>query len=526
MNKTLRISFSLKNTYRVNAVLYSIKQIPLLKKVLPNTLYRAGWLKIFANILSGIWELISAFGGKILYLLFMIFGAAVLYGESSDALILHLLIFLSVIGAFTNTYMFNPSRDKYYGMMLMRMDARDYTLVNYSYSIIKLIIGFMPFILIFGLRKGMPIWMCLLIPFFIAGLKLNAASISLKKYKKTGIASNENQLGKAGWAVLSILLACAYGLPLIGAVLPVWFSVTLMILGILGGIFSIHEILSFKDYRDMYQQILSQSMNLMADSKEAAKLAVRQQSQKAISADRKIVSRKKGFEFLNELFIKRHQRILWRSAKRIAGISVCLFFAVLIGFYLMPDIKLRINRMLLTFLPYFVFIMYFVNRGTGFTQALFMNCDHSLLTYSFYKRPGFVLKLFRIRLREIIKINMFPAAVIGGGLTLILYISGGTDNLLNYAALLISILCMSIFFSVHYLTVYYLLQPYNVGTEMRSGTYRIVLSLTYVVCFMMTKLKMPTLVFGGMTIVFCILYSVIACILVYRFAPKTFRLRL
>ena len=81
--------------------------------------------------------------------------------------------------------------------------------------------------------------------------------------------------------------------------------------------------------------------------------------------------------------------------------------------------------MLLTFLPYFVFIMYAINRGTGFTQALFMNCDHSLLTYSFYKRPAFVLRLFSIRLREIIKVNLLPAAVIGGGLALLLLVTGG-----------------------------------------------------------------------------------------------------
>lgn len=57
-----------------------------------------------------------------------------------------------------------------------------------------------------------------------------------------------------------------------------------------------------------------------------------------------------------------------------------------------------------------------LNRGTDFTQALFVNCDSSLLTYSFYKRPKFILRLFQIRLREIVKINLLPAAVIGGGL--------------------------------------------------------------------------------------------------------------
>lgn len=59
--------------------------------------------------------------------------------------------------------------------------------------------------------------------------------------------------------------------------------------------------------------------------------------------------------------------------------------------------------------------MYAINRGTGFTKALFMNCDHSLLTYSFYKQPKFILKLFQIRLREIIKVNLLPALVIGRG---------------------------------------------------------------------------------------------------------------
>ena len=111
----------------------------------------------------------------------------------------------------------------------------------------------------------------------------------------------------------------------------------------------------------------------------------------------------------------------------------------------------------MTWLPYFAFILYLINRGTGFTSALFMNCDHSLLTYSFYKQPKFVLKLFQIRLREIIKINAVPALVIGIGLSVILFVSGGTENPLNYVVLVVSVLFMSMFFSIHYLTAYYLL---------------------------------------------------------------------
>ena len=57
--------------------------------------------------------------------------------------------------------------------------------------------------------------------------------------------------------------------------------------------------------------------------------------------------------------------------------------------------------------------------------------------------------------------------------------------------LVVTILAMSAFFSIHYLTVYYLLQPYTAGTEMKSGTYRIVMVLTYVVCYAMINVRMP-----------------------------------
>lgn len=59
----------------------------------------------------------------------------------------------------------------------------------------------------------------------------------------------------------------------------------------------------------------------------------------------------------------------------------------------------------------------------------------------------------------------------------LLYTSGGTDEPLHYAILVVSSLSMSIFFSVHYLTIYYLLQPYNAATEVKSGAYQLVLSI-------------------------------------------------
>ena len=524
MHKTLKISFSLKNTYRVNGILFSLKQIPLLKRLLPATLYKVKGFKIFANILSVLWEIVSAFLGKFLYFVTMVCGVGVLYAELPEhEVFLHILLFLTVIGSFMNTNLFNPTKDKYYAMILMRMDAREYTLVNYSYYILKVVIGFLPFTILFGRNMGVPLWFCLLLPLCIAGMKLFYAAITLWDYEKRGFGYNENKLSKYVWGLIALLLCITYAPPAFGFVLPAVVPMGIFLACIPLGMASITRLITFDDYRSINQELLSGLINQM-DSTAKTQL-VKQANEKKISTDTSITSSREGFEYLNELFIKRHKKILWKSTKKISFVCAFLVAAVLVGTYLLPEEKSVINKIVMNFLPYFVFIMYAINRGTGFTQALFMNCDHSLLTYSFYKQPKCILRLFQIRLREIMKINAVPALVIGGGLALILFATGGTDNPLNYVVLIVSILCMSLFFSIHYLTIYYLLQPYNAGTELKSGTYRILLIVTYYICFSLMQLRMPILLFGGMTIIFCVLYSIVASILVYRLAPKTFRLR-
>lgn len=221
MNKTLRISFSLRNTYRVNSILYSLKQLPLIKRLLPQALYSVRGLKIFANILSGIWEVISVFLGKFLYLIIMVVGIGSLYqGVPAGQVYLHILLLLTVIGSFMNTHMFNPTRDKYYAMILMRMNAREYTLVNYFYAILKVIAGFLPFTILFGLDAGVPFWLCVLLPFSIAGAKMAVAAYTLWEYENRKKVYNENRMQKYVWLCAGVLLAAAYGLPAAKVTIP------------------------------------------------------------------------------------------------------------------------------------------------------------------------------------------------------------------------------------------------------------------------------------------------------------------
>lgn len=527
MLKTLRLSFALKNTYRVNGILYAIKQVPLLRRILPYNIYKVKGFKVFANVLSVLWEIISAFLGKILYFLLMIIAPLALYElptEQEPAVFLNIFFLLTVIGAFSNSYMFNPTKDKYYAMILLGMEAKEYTLVNYIYAHIKLILGFTLCAFLLGSMVGLAAWQCILIPLFAVGMKTAWAAYDLREYEHTGAVKNENKLDKFSWIAIAVLLAIAYGLPVTGFVLPETVSVILMGIGILAGIVGIPKILRFQHYRALYKELLTESLTIQMDKSAQVKL---QQSQvnKMISTDTSVTSNKNGFAYLNELFIKRHQKILWKSSEKITVGALAVLAVGVFAVLFFPETKEGINKILLNALPYFVLVMYLINRGVGFTRALFVNCDHSLLTYPFYKSPSNILRLFRIRLWEITKINLLPATVIGVGLAFLLFLSGGTDNPINYVLIFVTITALSIFFSVHYLTLYYLIQPYNAGTEIKSGTYQLVIWLTYMICYIMIQIKLPTLYFGIAAIVFCVAYSAVASVLVYKLAPKTFRIR-
>ena len=80
MIDTFITSFKLKNTYRVNSIIYSIKQFPIIKRIIKDTLYKSKGLKIFANIISILLEILNTFLGKLLYIAIMIF--AILFNYS------------------------------------------------------------------------------------------------------------------------------------------------------------------------------------------------------------------------------------------------------------------------------------------------------------------------------------------------------------------------------------------------------------------------------------------------------------
>lgn len=525
MFDTFMTSFKLKNTYKANGIIYVLKSTPLLKKILPSNLYASAGLKTFAHIIGLILEFSSIFVGKLIYFggIVMLSLMEIVTSPKADSFI-HVFFFLSLAGLFLNTSLFDPSTDKYYSMILMRMDARKYTLSSYVYFLAKTAVGFLPFSLIFGLMSGVSVLNCLLIPFFVCGLKTVYLAVRLKFQYREGIEINQKT-----WNIITIVsslffLLLAFLPPILGFSINNLFFLLISIPVIIGSIFAFISLWKSQSYSRIYRSLLKPD-SLPINAKNNSSAIMQDTYRKKLDTDLTKTSSQTGYKYFNEIFVKRHSGMLTKSAKIFTAIIAVILIVLMVLSFVKPEAKTAAQKFLLESMTMLPFIMYFINRGQNITAAMFINCDHSMLMYRFYRQPKAILLLFKERLKSITLINLMPSSVLAIGLPLLLFISGGTDNSLHYAVIFISVIALCAFFSVHNLVLYYLLQPYNAELEAKNVPYMIVNGLTYFLCYAAIGKEVPTLLFGAVVSVFCILYIIIALLLAYRLAPKTFKIK-
>lgn len=290
-------------------------------------------------------------------------------------------------------------------------------------------------------------------------------------------------------------------------------SYIFIVLGMLGIIY----LYKFNHYLNIYKHIFNNKDFDVNQINEKAYLERIENKQ--------VTSSKHGFEMMHDLFMKRHHKALWHMTYIkciICGVVACVALSIFIFIPDIADIIAEASVDVVNALPFFLFVLYILNNTEDVTRTMFSNCDHSLLNYTFYKEPKNLLHLFSIRLKELIMMNSTYSFIIAIAYALILYFC---HNPFYYSLIaFVSIMCMSIFFTIHYLTLYYLMQPFDKNKEIVKPAYTIVTSLTYLFCYYMMDLNLSVIHFGITMIAFDIIYCAIACLLVYRFSVKTFRI--
>lgn len=519
------VSFKVKNSYTVNQFIYTLQKIPFLGKLVSSNLYKNRDLKILNIIISVIREFFKIFVFKLLYIgVFFLLPISLLKNNGQEDLFLHIYFFLASTGAFVNTEIFKPTKEKYYLLVLMKMNARNHTLTNFIYFLASTFLGQLFSIIILAGNYISLVHSLLLVTITLF-LKFIAINIYLHRMKKTKTVINENK--PSSWTMYLLLLVVglflAYGLPYFNIILSSYILYGIAAIVILLGLYSLHKVFTYDKYSYLYKKMLIKDNVILSNEKKSK--IVSEASRKKISVDKNITSNKEGFSYFHELFVKRHKKLLKNRAKNITIVIITITCIAIAGIHILPEYKLKTGEFILSFLPYMLLIMYFINTGDSLTNAMFMNCDHSMLTYRFYRQPDHIVTLFKERLKTLITINFIPTITLSLSLCILLFISQRSDYLLNYVIIILSLISMLLFFSTHNLVIYYLLQPYTIGLEMKGVTYMVVNMVTYFLCYYVSSLKVSITLFGILMILFATVYSLISIVLVYKLAPKTFKLK-
>ncbi len=519
MLKNIMLTLKLRFTYKTNAFIHSFRTIPVIGQIIPYELYGLSDVKTGLSIVLFIITLIGyplIFG--LLALIMLAFYNSIDNTNAGNFPLIFLIITI-LINVF-RPLTFRADRDSNYAINSLGMDAKRYLLNNFFYKIIIQTIGlFVGLLIVYKISLNgdliTPIsFTCVyILPLIYASIRMISANVNIT-FAKNNIVT---------FIYFTILV-------LSGAFL-IYFRINesssfinllniYIIIYLILGTLSCVRIITFKKYHYIFKYFYGKKL-----AKKSLKEIDMERISNTIDTSSKITSNKHGYDLLHDLFVKRHSKIL---IKPILGYSVVLLIVVIAAIcslFVIPESKDFFHKLFTEYILYFLVLMYFINRGEKITKAMFMNCDHAMLTFRVYRNPKVILEMFKRRLKTSIGFNLIPASIIAIGCLILLVINN--ESITSIILFPLSLVLLSIFFSVHNLVMYYLLQPYNSGTEERSKSYRIARIITYTVfvypAYYLDVTLSPTIL-SFICLGVSLTYIMVSLIIVYKYASKTFKI--
>lgn len=523
------------NTYKVafaekaNGFIYYLKKLPLIGKKISEGLYKATEVKLILGFVVTAFAFIFGFLGKAIYLgLMIMLPASLISGKvgNTTEIALHIFFFLSlVLGPVVNALITDNQMEAFKMISVMRVESGNYFKSKLIY---KRIINFIHFLsammFVFSPLKGF------ILTVELIAFKFIGEALQLFIYERTNIILNMKV-----WFTLTIMGVClvlAYVPPILGFTLkvsPTLFSVWGVIIILLIAALSLIYIMKYKHYKEMYKETLIKisSFDKNAIMAEATfsdvKINEKKFSEKDLNSDK--FKNKEGYEYLNAIFFMRHRRLLTIATKKRTAIILIIGAILVAVTILIPEIRQDVVSTLERSGAFWVFIMYMLSTSERVCKAMFFNCDASLLRYGYYREGHVILSNFKARLKRILTLNLIPAAAICICITAVIISAGEINGLRSMIPIFISIICLSCFFSIHHLFLYYVIQPYTAQMTIKSPLFTIVNMAVYFVAYMCLNFDGSNYVFSIGVILVTLIYSSIALAVTYKVAPKTFKLR-
>ncbi len=512
MIKTLYYSLKIDIYYAINSLLFYLRKLPIFKDLFTDDSYNSKMLKIIFGIIAGLLSLGRFLITKLIYIS-IIYYIATLFGNNI-LIFCHLFLIFSLIGMFVNNKVLNISMKKYLSIVIFNMNAKDYLKYILWFNCFTNFLLNISFLYIFGVS----IKLSLLLSTLQVFLRIVGEGFNIWYHRNKGDFWYNNKT--LYFSILfTLLLLCLS--PLISIVVSE--KVIIIFLFLFGGlsIFSYLYFNSFNDYKLLVKRINNKNSVLSNNDNNSLSLVNVNKKDENIAYDK--LKDKYGYDYFNTIFFERHKSVLLNSSRNYATILLVIYLVCV--FFIIRDNSFArmLHSLLSNHISWFVFFMYLINRGSIVSRAMFFNCDHAMLRYSFYRQPDVILGLFKRRLTMLSIINLLPSLVVAFG-NVVLLILLNDHNYINIISIFLFILILSVLFSVHHLVVYYLLQPYNIDMKVSNFSYSIVNLITYFIAYNVARLKMTSIVFSVGGLVVCALYIVVSLILIKKYAPFTFKI--
>lgn len=533
MLNTLKLTWMISFSITINSLVYFLKRIPLIRRLFKNTGYEhaglSGTLVVFALIYKVIKSFVTRiilafFGFGIPALILIDKGVAVDYNRMYWHIFLCFYFLLIVF----NTDMLEINKRKFICVKLMRMNARQYVMADYFPEwLLQMVVEFPIFYVLsqlFQVSAGMVLFMIVAKNFF--AIVVEAVHLMYYEKKSAFLTKKPVLILTYVAAVLFLGYYPAIKQKTISISEPVLLAVGIG--AILAGILAIRYIIHYNSF-----SLAINETNKLEDfakaaegaGKEAQFAQVKLKDQDLVQEEMKAdaASKKEGFAYINQIFFQRHRRILVRPIKTQLLIIAALFMVGLAALVFKPGFHEWYIKGIEKSFSVFIFTLYVMSTGPKATKAMFYNCDISLLHYKFYKTKNAVLSTFTIRVKHLIFMNLVPAAAMGVGIILLDLFGGG--NGLTLIPVTILILVISVFFSVHHLFLYYIFQPYTTDLSVKNPLFKAINFITYLFSYVCLQLEGAPIGFLVGTVAVTGIYCIVALILVYTYAPKTFQIK-
>lgn len=537
MISTLNSILNIRVSSTTNRLIFYFQKIPIMGKWMNDSLYGnlsfKRSLAIIVMILSVIWGLLSKFMyiGALIYLPVIYLKKELPVTEQLE-LFQYIFVLLSfVTAAFTNSVILEAKRDKYICVKLLRISPTRYTQASLSYKYISFFVYFLPSVLLFFSILGASAWQAVQFTLLMTAWRIIGEAFNLWTFDKTGIL-----LWKKYAFIWSVIIAgylAAY-FPLVKGnpldISKVIFAVPVSIAILILGFVAVIYIARYPNYRSAVDAVTKideplLDMGKMIATAKQAEVSIKESDSSFTYSAIDQYQDKTGYAYLNAIFFARHRRFLIQPILRrlyIIGAVTAAGFASMLIF---PETSFTLASKLVDSLPMLVFVMYFTSIGERVCKAMFYNCDISLLRYGFYREKATILQNFKIRFFKISGLNLIPTVAICTAASAFILISGVHWALIDAFSFLLSIIFLSLFFSVHHLFMYYIFQPYSTEFNMKNPFFRIINGVVYGICFISFQFDSTPAYFAVIVLIATIVYMAIALILVYKLSPKTFRIK-